>query len=111
MTTISYLNLNLHNKKNMPLEVTEKKLDRSVALIEKANDSDQVPWEQRDVRVQTRINEVFNLMAVKIQMHADARKRSALKLGNETRKFKTRPNVIYIKGPRDRLLMMTESVD
>jgi hypothetical protein len=31
--------------------------------------------------------------------------------GNETRQFKTKPNVIYIKGPRDRLLLMTEEVD
>ena len=30
---------------------------------------------------------------------------------NETRQFKTKPNVIYVKGPRDRLLLMTEEVD
>jgi hypothetical protein len=50
-------------------------------------------------------------MAMKIKMHAEARQQTAECFGNETRQYKSRPNVIYIKGPRDRLLMMTESVD
>ena len=43
-------------------------------------------------------------MAMKIQIHAKAREQTAESFGNETRKYKTRPDVIYLKGPRDRLL-------
>jgi len=50
-------------------------------------------------------------MAMKIKINADARNQSAKCFGNETRKYKAKPNVIYMKGPKDRLLMMTESID
>jgi len=47
-------------------------------------------------------------MALKIQKNSLARKESANKFAYETRHYKTKPNVIYLKGPKDRLLMMTE---
>ena len=50
-------------------------------------------------------------MGMKIKMNADARFYTAESFGNETRLYKSKPNVIYMKGPKDRLLMMTESVD
>ena len=50
-------------------------------------------------------------MAMKIQIHSKAREQTAESFGNETRKYKTRPDVIYLKGPRDRLLLMTETTD
>lgn len=50
-------------------------------------------------------------MAMKIKMNAEARTNTAVNFGNETRKYKVKPNVIYMKGPKDRLYMMTESVD
>lgn len=57
------------------------------------------------------VNDLFNLMGMKIKMNADARAQTAENFGNETRIFKTKPNVIYMKGPKDRLMMMTESID
>lgn len=57
------------------------------------------------------VNDVFNLMGMKIRMNAEARDQTAQQFGNETRLYLTKPNVIYMKGPKDRLLMMTESVD
>jgi hypothetical protein len=54
------------------------------------------------------VNDVFNLMALKIQKNSQARKESTSKFAYETRHYKTKPNVIYLKGPKDRLLMMTE---
>ena len=50
-------------------------------------------------------------MAMKIKAHAQARQDTADQFGQETRQYKKKPNVLYIKGPRDRLLMMTETVD
>ena len=73
--------------------------------------STQVPLEERGGEVLEQVNDVFNLMAMKIKMNADARRHTAQSFGNETRKYKAKPNVIYMKGPKDRLLLMTESVD
>ena len=52
------------------------------------------------------VNEVFNLMAMKIDTETKARQTV-----ETTLKYKKLPNVIYIKNPRDRLLKMTEQVD
>ena len=57
------------------------------------------------------VNDVFNLMAMKIKIHADARVKTGEQFGCEPHKYKVKPNVIYMKGPKDRLLMMTEEID
>jgi len=79
--------------------------------IERDERDGAIPLDQRGGEVLESVNEVFNLMALKIKNHAQARQVTAECFGNETRQFKTKPNVIYIKGPRDRLLLMTEEVD
>ena len=94
----------------MNMTVNKDNLEHAYNEIER-NEADSVPLEQRGGEVLEEVNDVFNLMAIKIKQHADARQQTAEQFGNETRKFKTRPNVIYMKGPRDRLLMMTETND
>ena len=102
--------MKLHQSKAMDLSVNSDNLEHAINEIER-NEADSVPLEQRGGEVLEQVNDVFNLMAIKIKMHADARQQTAEQFGNETRKFKTKPNVIYMKGPRDRLLMMTETND
>ena len=57
----------------MPLEVAESNVDKALDEIERDNDVDQVPLEQRGGEVLDQVNEVFNLMAMKIKAHAQAR--------------------------------------
>ena len=86
-------------------------MDKALDEIERDSGNVQVPLEERGGEVLEQVNDVFNLMALKIKINADARKKTAQNFGNETRKYKAKPNVIYMKGPKDRLLMMTESID
>lgn len=111
MNTLKRLNIELHRKQNMPSEIDEKNVRKALAEVEVCNDVNSVPLEQRGGEVLDQVNDVFNLMAMKIKMNAEARIKTAENFGNETRKYKVKPNVIYMKGPKDRLFMMTESVD
>ena len=95
----------------MPTEVKEKNVAAALGEIERNNDADQVPLHERGGEVLESVNDVFNLMAMKIKIHQDARKQTAEEFGHDTNKYKVKPNVIYMKGPRDRLLLMTETVD
>ena len=95
----------------MPTETHETNVENALAEIERNNDLNKVPLEQRGGEVLDQVNEGFNLMAMNIKRYAFNKKNASDLYGNETRKHKSKPNVIYIKGPRDRLLMMTESVD
>ena len=110
MSTIRRLRIDLHDKASMPTEAQETNVENALAEIERNNDN-KVPLEQRGGEVLDQVNEVFNLMAMNIKRYAFNKKNSSSYYGNETRQHKAKPNVIYIKGPRDRLLMMTESVD
>ena len=67
-----------------------------------------MPIEDRGGSTLENVNDVFNLMAAKLRDNAAFRKSSAERFNNETRFSKYRPNVIYLKNPRDRLLLMTE---
>ena len=64
-----------------------------------------MPIEERGGEVLEHVNEVFNLMAMKINENAKARAITGEKFHQK------KPHVIYIKNPKDRLLMMTEQVD
>ena len=57
----------------MPLQVEEGNVDQALDEIERDNDANQVPLEERGGEVRDQVNEVFNLMAMKIKMHAEAR--------------------------------------
>ena len=57
----------------MPLEVEEGNVDQALDEIERDNDANQVPLDERGGEVRDQVNEVFNLMAMKIKMHAEAR--------------------------------------
>ena len=81
------------------------------ALNEIDRDASAILIEKRGGEVLEQVNDVFNLMAMKIKMAQDARLQNAERFGMETKKYKQKPNVIYMKGPKDRLLMMTETVD
>jgi len=111
MNTLKRLNIELHRKQGMPSEVDEKNVSKALAEVEVCNDQTSIPLEQRGGEILDQVNDVFNLMAMKIRMNAEARTNTAVNFGNETRKYKVKPNVIYMKGPKDRLFMMTESVD
>ena len=50
----------------MPLEVAERNVDQALDEIERDEDDNQVPLEQRGGEVLDQVNEVFNLMAMKI---------------------------------------------
>lgn len=95
----------------MQVEALDTNIENALAEIERNNDLDNIPLEERGGEVLDQVNEVFNLMAMNIKRYASNKKNASQVDGNETRKHKSKPNVIYIKGPRDRLLMMTESVD
>ena len=60
------LNIALHQKQQMPLEVAERNVDQALDEIERDEDANQVPLEQRGGEVLDQVNEVFNLMAMKI---------------------------------------------
>ena len=57
----------------MPLQVEEGNVDQALDEIERDNDANQVPLDERGGEVRDQVNEVFNLMAMKIKMHAEAR--------------------------------------
>jgi len=85
MNTLRRLNIALHQKQSMPLEVAERNVDQALDEIERDEDANQVPLEQRGGEVLDQVNEVFNLMAMKINQHAKARQETAECFGNETR--------------------------
>ena len=111
MNTLRRLQINLHTKQKMPTEINDKNVAAALGEIERNNDGDQVPLHERGGEVLESVNDVFNLMAMKIKIRADARQQTADQFGIDTNKYKDKPNVIYMKGPRDRLLLMTETVD
>jgi hypothetical protein len=109
MSNIERLNLNLHKEQSMVMEVQEDNFLRAIEEIERGgnrNPTDNIPREERGGEVLENVNEVFNLMAMKIDTETKARQTVETAL-----KYKKLPNVIYIKNPRDRLLKMTEQVD
>lgn len=108
LSTLKRLKIDLHHKQSMPTEVNKHVFERALDEIERDDRGATIPLQHRGGEVLESVNDVFNLMAMKIQIHAKCRKDTAEQFKNETRKYKTKPNVIYIKGPRDRLLMMTE---
>ena len=57
------------------------------------------------------VNDLFNLIAMRLKDNAAFRKRTSEQYNEETRLSKSRPNVIYIKNTRDRLLLMTDQMD
>jgi hypothetical protein len=105
------LNVQLHKKNNMPAEVSQKNVLVALQELELSEKPGGVPLEQRGGEVLEQVNDVFNLMGMKLKFNAEARATTAEQFGNETRLYKSKPNVIYMKGPKDRLFMMTESVD
>lgn len=88
------------------MEIPDTNIECALQEIERVNDA--VPIDQRGGEVLENVNEVFNLMAMNIKKQSINKRNMEVNFGNERR---TKPNVIYIKGPKDRLLMMTESVD
>ena len=90
----------------MPTEIPDNNIQCALQEIERVNDA--VPIDARGGEVLDQVNEVFNLMAMNIKKQYEKKQNMAASFGNEKRQ---KPNVIYIKGPKDRLLMMTESVD
>lgn len=73
MNTLRRLQINLHTQQKMPTEVKEKNVAAALGEIERNNDADQVPLHERGGEVLESVNDVFNLMAMKIKIHADAR--------------------------------------
>ena len=59
------------------MEVADSNVDKAIDEIERDNDPDSVPIEQRGGEVLEQVNEVFNLMAMKIKSHAQARQDTA----------------------------------
>ena len=109
MSNIERLKMNLHKEQSMLMEVREDNFMRAIEEIERGgnrNQSENIPLEERGGEVLENVNEVFNLMAMKIDTETKARRTVESSL-----KYKILPNVIYLKHPRDRLLMMTEQVD
>ena len=94
----------------MPTEVKEKNVAQALNEIERNNDEDQVALEERGGEVLEQVNDVFNLMAVKIKNHTDS-VQTAVRYGHDSNNFTLKPNVIYMKGPKDRLIEMTEQID
>jgi hypothetical protein len=90
----------------MTTEIPDTNIESALLEIDRVNGA--VPIDQRGGEVLDQVNEVFNLMAMNIKKTAKNKRSMNAAFGNEIR---SKPNVIYIKGPRDRLLMMTESVD
>ena len=90
----------------MPTEIPDNNIQCALQEIERVNDA--VPIDQRGGEVLDQVNEVFNLMAMNIKKQYEKKKHLQKEFGNAKR---PKPNVIYLKGPKDRLLMMTESVD
>lgn len=91
------------------MEVKDDNLHRAIEQIERGGGdqpTDDIPIEERGGEVLESVNEVFNLMAMKIETETKARHAT-----HQTLKYKNLPNVIYVKNARDRLLLMTESVD
>ena len=73
MNTLRRLQINLHTQQKMPTEINEKNVAAALGEIERNNDDDQVPLHERGGEVLESVNDVFNLMAMKIKIHADAR--------------------------------------
>ena len=114
INNINMLQINLHQKQTIQMEVQEENIERALHEIDRdPRDGKEklVPIEQRGGEVLEQVNEVFNLMAMKIDMDAKARVLTAGEFGNGPRSYKTKPEVIYVKNPRDRLLLMTEHLD
>lgn len=95
----------------MSYNIDDSNIMRASDIINHSDCIIGVPLEQRGGEMLEQVNDLFNLMGMKIQMNAEARAHTAETFKNETRLHKTTPNVIYMKGPKDRLIMMTESVD
>ena len=66
VTTLSQLNIHLHQAQAMPLEVAENNVQRCLDEIERNNDPNALPLEARGGEVLDQVNDVFNLMARKI---------------------------------------------
>lgn len=108
-SNIRRLDLRLHHEQEMMMEVSDDNFKRAIEEIERGGNRHQtadIPLEERGGEVLESVNEVFNLMAMKIDLETKARRTV-----ESTLKYKNQPNVIYIKNPRDRLLKMTEHVD
>jgi len=73
MNTLRRLQINLHTQQKMPTEINEKNVAAALCEIERNDDDDQVPLHERGGEVLESVNDVFNLMAMKIKIHADAR--------------------------------------
>jgi hypothetical protein len=106
MSTLRRLRIDLHQREKMQTNIPDSNIDCALGEIERGKDA--VPIDQRGGEVLDQVNEVFNLMAMNIKKIAENKRKMTKAFGTEKR---SKPNVIYIKGPRDRLLMMTESVD
>lgn len=91
------------------MEVQDENYLMALEEIErgKSIDGSNAPVEQKGGEVLESVNEVFNLMAMKIDTETRARQQNEAFL----KSYKKLPDVIYIKNPRDRLLLMTEDVD
>ena len=70
LNTLRQLKVDLHSKYAMPSELHDRNLDIALTEIERDNQESQLPLEQRGGEVLDQVNEVFNLMAVKIKMNA-----------------------------------------
>ena len=69
----------------MPIEAQETNVENALAEIERNNDLDKVPLEQRGGEVLDQVNEVFNLMAMNIKRAANNKSNTSNNFGNETR--------------------------
>ena len=76
LSNIERLNLNLHKEQSLQMEVKEDNFVRAIQEIERGgneNLSNDIPLEERGGEVLENVNEVFNLIAMKIDIETKAR--------------------------------------
>ena len=61
----------------MPTEIYDENVQQALDEIERSEKPGDVPLEQRGGEVLEQVNDVFNLMGMKIKMNADARSTTA----------------------------------
>ena len=108
MSVLKELNIQLTKQVEQDNSVSENMVNNALAEIQRDST---MPLEDRGGETLENVNDLFNLMAMRLKDNAAFRKQSAENFSCETRLSKSRPNVIYLKNPRDRLLMMTEQMD
>jgi hypothetical protein len=69
----------------MPTEAHETNVENALAEIERNNDQNKVPLEQRGGEVLDQVNEVFNLMAMNIKRYTYNKKNASNLYGNQQR--------------------------